>query len=194
MDKDLMLNSHLLPLNIDENDINQKSDSDICSISSDIEVDEVEQVNEDFIRRNLTNNEHSSEDELEYSTNFDNNEEIICLSELSTSSTSKTLVVANQHKRRQWSFEEKLEIISEFNRSTSLHQLEVAKEKKRKRIGGVGAKLAYYDLDEHLIKWYRSKRGLDQEGINVCKDKVTFKGMIRQEKTIVLKPKAKNHL
>ncbi|CAF1683320.1 unnamed protein product [Rotaria magnacalcarata] len=65
MDKHLMLNSHLLPLNIDENDMNQESDSDISSINSDIEVDEAEQVNEDFIRLNLTNNEHSSEDELE---------------------------------------------------------------------------------------------------------------------------------
>ncbi|CAF4148505.1 unnamed protein product [Rotaria magnacalcarata] len=108
MDKDLMLNSHLLPLNIDENDINQESDSDISSISSDIEVDDAEQLNEDLIRLNLTNNEHSSDDELENSTNFDNNEEIICLSQLSSSSTSKTLVVANKHKRRQWSFEELL--------------------------------------------------------------------------------------
>ncbi|CAF5201112.1 unnamed protein product [Rotaria magnacalcarata] len=83
MDKHLMLNSHLLPLNIDENDMNQESDSDISSINSDIEVDEAEQVNEDFIRLNLTNNEHK----------------ILCLSELSTSSTSKTLVVADQHKR-----------------------------------------------------------------------------------------------
>ncbi|CAF2099993.1 unnamed protein product, partial [Rotaria magnacalcarata] len=38
-----MLNSHLLPLNIDENDMNQESDSDISSINSDIEVDEAEQ-------------------------------------------------------------------------------------------------------------------------------------------------------
>ncbi|CAF1304764.1 unnamed protein product [Rotaria magnacalcarata] len=170
MDKDLMLNSHLLPLNIDENDINQESDSDISSISPDIEVDDAEQVNEVFIRLNRTKNEHSSEDELENSTNFDNNEEIICLSQLSTSSTSKSLVVANQHKCRQWSFEEKLKIISEFNKGTSLHQLEVkykctrkmmrewkrnenqlikavkdkgGKGKKRKRIGGAGAKLAY---------------------------------------------------
>ncbi|CAF3971918.1 unnamed protein product, partial [Rotaria magnacalcarata] len=58
------------------------------------------------------------------------------------------------------------------------------KGKKRKRIGGAGGKLAYYDLDEHLIKWYRSKRDLDQEGINACKDKVTFKGMIRQGKKL----------
>lgn len=50
------------------------------------------------------------------------------------------------------------------------------KEKKRKRIDGAGAKLAYYDLDEYLIKWYRSKRGLDKDDMNVPKDKITFKG------------------
>jgi hypothetical protein len=55
MDKDLITNSHLLPLNIDEDDVNQESDSDI-------EVDDAQQVNDDFIRLNLSNNEYSSEE------------------------------------------------------------------------------------------------------------------------------------
>jgi hypothetical protein len=54
------------------------------------------------------------------------------------------------------------------------------KGKKRKRIDGAGAKLTYYDLDQHLIKWYRSKRGSGQESVDTPKEKVTFKAMIRQ--------------
>ncbi|CAF3411852.1 unnamed protein product [Rotaria socialis] len=217
MDKDLVTNSHLLPLNVND-DVHQESDSDVSSINSDIEVDDAEQVNDDFIRLNLSNNEYSSEDEIENSITGNNSEEIICLNQSSTSPKSKTLVVVTQHKRRQWSFQEKLKIISEFNKGTSLHTLELkykcirkmirhwkknenqlvkvlkdkgCKGKKRKRLGGAGAKLAYYDLDEHLFNWYRSKRGLDQEGINVCKDKVTFKGMIRQGKRICAENKSK---
>ena len=57
------------------------------------------------------------------------------------------------------------------------------KGRRRHRIDGVGSKLAYYDLDQHLIEWYRSKRGLEgsvQEDINISREKVSFKGMIRQ--------------
>ncbi|CAF4794131.1 unnamed protein product, partial [Rotaria sp. Silwood2] len=46
MDKDLVTNSHLVTLNIDEDDFNQESDSDVISINSDIEADDAEQVND----------------------------------------------------------------------------------------------------------------------------------------------------
>ncbi len=55
MGTDLITNSHLLPLSANENDVNQESDSDI-------EVDDAQQVNDDFIRLNLSNNEYSSEE------------------------------------------------------------------------------------------------------------------------------------
>ncbi|CAF3623928.1 unnamed protein product, partial [Rotaria sp. Silwood2] len=54
MDKDLVTNSHLVTLNIDEDDFNQESDSDVISINSDIEADDAEQVNDAFTRLNLT--------------------------------------------------------------------------------------------------------------------------------------------
>jgi len=60
MDTDLITNSHLLPLSIDEDDVNQGSDSHTSSINSHIEVDDAQQVNDDFIRLNLSNNEYSS--------------------------------------------------------------------------------------------------------------------------------------
>ncbi len=62
MNNDLITNSHLLPLSVDENDVNQESDSHISSINSHIEVDDAQQVNDDFIRLNLSNNEYSSEE------------------------------------------------------------------------------------------------------------------------------------
>ncbi|CAF5036475.1 unnamed protein product, partial [Rotaria sp. Silwood1] len=68
MDNDLIIDYHLLPLNIDDDDIDQESDSDISSINSYIEVDDAEQVNDDFIRLNLSNDYYGSEDELENST------------------------------------------------------------------------------------------------------------------------------
>ncbi|CAF3507589.1 unnamed protein product [Rotaria socialis] len=225
MGKDFIANCHLLPLSIDSDDINEESDSDISSIDSDIssidsdissidsdiEVNDTELVNDDFIRLNLSNNEHGSEDEPENLSDSNNNEEIICLNQSSTSSTSKTKIVATEHKRRQRNFAEKLKIISEFNKGASLHALEFkykctrkmirewkknenqlikvvkdkgGKGKKRKRLDGAGAKLVYCDLDEHLIKWYRSKRGEDQEDINVRKDKVTFKDRLSLQKPV----------
>ncbi|CAF1584771.1 unnamed protein product [Didymodactylos carnosus] len=55
------------------------------------------------------------------------------------------------------------------------------KRKKKKRVEG-GGKLNYYlQLDKHLMNWYRSKRGLDREGVGVHKEKVTFKGLILVE-------------
>ncbi len=42
MDKDFITNSHLLSLSIDEDDVNQESDSDISSINSDIKVDDAQ--------------------------------------------------------------------------------------------------------------------------------------------------------
>jgi hypothetical protein len=93
------------------------------------------------------------------------------------SSTTTVTKITTHHKRRQWNFNEKLKIISEFNKGVSLHALELkykctrkmirqwkknenqlikmvkdngGKGKKRKRIDGAGAKLTYYDLDEHL--------------------------------------------
>ncbi len=44
MNNDLVENSHLLPLNIDVNDTNQESDSDLSSIASDIEVNHTDHV------------------------------------------------------------------------------------------------------------------------------------------------------
>jgi hypothetical protein len=52
---DLITNSHLSPLSVNEDDVNQEFDSDI-------EVDDAQQVNDDFIRLNLSNNEYSSEE------------------------------------------------------------------------------------------------------------------------------------
>ncbi|CAF1142384.1 unnamed protein product, partial [Rotaria magnacalcarata] len=66
MDKDLITNCHLLPLSIDSDDINEESDSDI-------EVNDTELVNDDFIRLNLSNSEHSSEDEPENLSDSNNN-------------------------------------------------------------------------------------------------------------------------
>jgi hypothetical protein len=54
MDKDLIKNSSLLPLIVDEDDVNQESNSDI-------EVDHAQQVNDGSIRLNLSNNPYSSE-------------------------------------------------------------------------------------------------------------------------------------
>lgn len=65
------------------------------------------------------------------------------------------------------------------------------KGKKRKRVDGAGAEIVYHELDEHLIKWYRSKRSSDQEDVNACKEKVTFKGMVRQAKRFCGETKTK---
>jgi len=61
MDKDFITNCHLLKLSVDEDDVNQESHPDISSINSYIEVDDAQQVNDDFIPLNLNNNEYSSE-------------------------------------------------------------------------------------------------------------------------------------
>ena len=197
MDNDPLLNSHLIPFSTDDSlidqDIDKRSDSDISSIDSDIEIDDTEQVNTDFIQLNLNNDDSDSDDELENSKTSSNNEEIICLDQTPPSTTAKastTTTTSTHHERRQWSFEEKLKIISELNKGVSLHVLESkykctrkmirrwknnenqliklvkekgGKGKKRKRINGAGAKLTYSGLDEHLIKWYRSKRGMVKE-------------------------------
>jgi hypothetical protein len=55
MDKVLIINSHLSRLSVDKDDVNQEPDSDI-------EVDDAQQVNDDFIRLNLSNTEYSSEE------------------------------------------------------------------------------------------------------------------------------------
>ena len=73
MDKDLITNSHLLPLSLDNDDINEEFDSHISSIDSDTEVNDKEPINDDFIRLNLSNNEHSSKDEPENLSDSNNN-------------------------------------------------------------------------------------------------------------------------
>ncbi|CAF1467717.1 unnamed protein product, partial [Didymodactylos carnosus] len=193
---------------MDDDHIDKDSDSDSISIASDVEVHHTDLVNDDFIRLNLNHDDNNSEDEIENLTSF-NNGEVIYIDPTSPSSTfvdSTTTDISIKHKRRQWNLIEKMKIISELNKGASLHTLELefsctrkmirewkrnenqyikllkdsAKNRKRKRIDGAGAKLTCYDLDEHLITWYRSKRGLDQEGHEVSKEKVTFKAMIRQ--------------
>ena len=131
MDNDPLLNSHLIPFSTDDSlideDIDKRSDSDISSIDSDIEIDDTEQVNTDFIQLNLNNDDSDSDDELENSKTSSNNEEIICLDQTPPSTTAKastTTTTSTHHKRRQWSFEEKLKIISELNKGVSLHALE----------------------------------------------------------------------
>ncbi|CAF2539031.1 unnamed protein product [Rotaria sp. Silwood2] len=66
------------------------------------------------------------------------------------------------------------------NKFIKLAKDQGGKGKKRKRLDGAGAKLSDIALDDHLIKWYRSKRSLNQTDINVSKEKVTFKGMVRE--------------
>ncbi|CAF0791331.1 unnamed protein product [Didymodactylos carnosus] len=118
--------------------------------------------------------------------------------------TTKTVL-----QRREWTVEEKLKILSQLDKGVSLYELEHqtqgkctrkmiqswkkkegeliklikekrGKGKKRKRVEGGGGKLNYYlQLDKHLMNWYRSKRGLDQEDVGVHKEKGTFKGLIR---------------
>ncbi len=92
MDKDLITNPHLLRLSIDDDDINRESDSDI-------QANDTGQINDNFVRVNLSNNEYSSEDELENLTDSDNNKEIICLKQSSTSSALKTVTVTAQHEQ-----------------------------------------------------------------------------------------------
>ncbi|CAF1522407.1 unnamed protein product [Rotaria sordida] len=261
MDNDLIANCHLLPLNIDDHQVDSDSNSENSSIDSDIEVDDSEHVNDDFIRLNLSTDDNNSEDEVESLTYSSDNEEVIYLQTANTSSTLTTTTTTpnsattvtttsistslpatttannssatptttnnssatptttnSTHKRRQWTLKEKMKILSEHNKGASLHKLELkykctrkmirewkknenelikllkekgTKSKKRKRIGGAGAKLLYPDLDEHLIGWYRSKRGLDQEGIHVHKERVTFKGMVRQRQRFSAGTKSK---
>jgi hypothetical protein len=207
MDNDLINTSHLLPLNIENDFLDPESDSDDSSIDSDIEIDDAENINDDFIKLNLINDDSSSDDQLESSTTSNDIEEIICSIQTPNVSTTKPTAISTHHKRRQWNVDEKLKIILELNKGASLHTLELkykctrkmirewkknenqliklvkgkgGKGKKRKRIDGAGTKLTYFDLDEHLIEWYRTKRGLNHDDVNVSKEKVTFKGLIRQ--------------
>ncbi|CAF3305673.1 unnamed protein product [Rotaria sp. Silwood2] len=202
----MIINSHLLPLNID-NDVGQESDSESSSIGLDIEIGDTEQIDQDFIQLNLNNDDDTSEDGYENSTTSDNNEEIICSTHTPNIPTAKTTTNSTHHKRRQWNVQEKLKIVSELNKGASSHALEFkykctrkmirewknnedrlnslvkdkgGKGKKGKRMDGAGTKLTYCDLDQHLIKWYRSKRGSGQESVDTPKEKVTFKAMIRQ--------------
>ena len=52
---DLVESSHLLPLNIDVNNTDQDSDSDLCSTASDVEVNHTDDVNDDFVQLNFNN-------------------------------------------------------------------------------------------------------------------------------------------
>ncbi|CAF1017098.1 unnamed protein product [Rotaria sp. Silwood1] len=222
MDGDSIMNSHLLPLSFDDDNVDQKSDSDSISVDSDIEVNDTNYINDDFIRLNLEHDNNSSEDEIEssitttnniiipitdvqsFSTNINNINPSI---QVSSSSNKDATTISVHQKRRQWNAQEKLKIISELNKGVSLHALELrykctrkmirdwknnenkliklvkdqgGKGKKRKRLDGGGAKLSYANLDDRLIRWYRSKRGLNQADVNVSKEKVTFKGMVRE--------------
>ncbi|CAF4655101.1 unnamed protein product [Rotaria sp. Silwood2] len=170
------------------------------SVDSDIEVNNTNYINDNFIRLNLEHDNNSSEDEIESSTTTANNiiipitdvqsfstngNNINPSTQVSSSNKDATTISVHQ-KRRQSSVKEKLKIISEMNKGVSLHALELrykyqgGKGKKRKRLDGAGAKLSDIALDDHLIKWYRSKRSLNQTDINVSKEKVTFKGMVRE--------------
>ena len=73
---------------------------------------------------------------------------------------------------RQWKNNE--------NQLIKLVKEKSGKGKKCKRISGASAQLTYSNLDKQLIKWYRSKRGMDQGDVNVSKEKVMLKGLIRQ--------------
>ncbi|CAF1347187.1 unnamed protein product, partial [Rotaria sordida] len=213
MDGNPIMNSHLLPLSFDDDNVDQKSDSDSVSVDSDIEINDTNYINDDFIRLNLEHDNSSNEDEIESSAATANNIiiPITDVESLSTnsnninpsiqasSSSSKDATTTSVHqKRRQWSVQEKLKIISELNKGVSLHALELrykctrkmirdwknsenkliklvkdqgGKGKKRKRLDGAGAKLNYADLDDRLIRWYRSKRGLNQANVNVKRNR-----------------------
>ncbi|CAF2724479.1 unnamed protein product [Rotaria sp. Silwood2] len=73
MDGDPIMSSHLLPLSFDDDNIDQKSDSDSMSVDSDIEVNDTNYINNDFIRLDLEHDNNSSEDEIESSTATANN-------------------------------------------------------------------------------------------------------------------------
>ncbi len=79
----------MLPLNTDDDDdANQESDTDSSSIDSDIEVNDTDLVNNDFIRLNLSNDDDSNEDEIDNLFVSTISEEIICIDPtLSSSST-----------------------------------------------------------------------------------------------------------
>ena len=117
MNNDLAVNTHLLPLNIDDDHTYQESDSDSCSIDSDIDVNDTDCVSDDSMQLNRSNDENSSEDEIKNLIIFNINEEVICIdptpssstSSASTSYDSTTTVFITQHKRRQWTFIAKLE-------------------------------------------------------------------------------------
>ncbi|CAF1393636.1 unnamed protein product [Rotaria sordida] len=164
MDNDLIANCHLLPLNIDDHQVDSDSNSENSSIDSDIEVDDSEHVNDDFIRLNLSTDDNNSEDEVESLTYSSDNEEVIYLQTANTSSTLTTTTTANSattasatatststslpatttannssatpthHKRRQWTLKEKMKILSEHNKGASLHNLELKYKCTRKMI------------------------------------------------------------
>ena len=63
--------------------------------------------------------------------------------------------------------------------------------KIRKRISGAAAQVTYKSRDQYLIKRHRLKQDMDQEGVNISKDKVTSKGLIRQGQLFYPKAKSK---
>ena len=50
MDDNLIINSHLLPLSIDDDKVDQNSDSGSAAADSDIEVNGTDYINDDLIR------------------------------------------------------------------------------------------------------------------------------------------------
>ncbi|CAF4875706.1 unnamed protein product, partial [Rotaria sp. Silwood1] len=149
MDGDSIMNSHLLPLSFDDDNVDQKSDSDSISVDSDIEVNDTNYINDDFIRLNLEHDNNSSEDEIEssitttnniiipitdvqsFSTNINNINPSI---QVSSSSNKDATTISVHQKRRQWNAQEKLKIISELNKGVSLHALELRYKCTRKMI------------------------------------------------------------
>ena len=91
IDNDLIIDFHLLPLNTDDDHVDQESDSDSNSTDSIIEVDNIEQVNNDFVRLDLSDYDNSSEDEPGNSTTSNSDEEIICLDQIPSASKAKAM-------------------------------------------------------------------------------------------------------
>ena len=61
--------------------------------------------------------------------------------------------------------------------------------KKLKRLKGAGAKICYKELGQQLIKWFTSKRTNPndeqlQTPTEIKKERITFKGLLRQGKKI----------
>ena len=156
MDQKDIANAHLLPLNINNDYISDESDSDSNSIDSDLEVDDADKINDDFIRIDLGDNNDSSEDELDNSSITVQNDEITHLVLTPSlppppTTTTTTTAVISHHKRRQWTLHEKLKILSELDKGVSLNKLELKHKCTSKMIR------ALEKNENHLIELVKQK-------------------------------------